>query len=92
MGRVGGGAGTGEGTGKSMRKLCRDYPLANYPLVSRRPKMEKFQDHRRSWSTTWMDQETEGLMDYYAGPISWPLLRSSGARHDNESRKGNRCN
>ena len=26
--------GTGKGTGKSMRKLCRNYPLAIYPLVS----------------------------------------------------------
>ena len=33
-GRVGGGVGTGTGTGKSMRKLCRNYPLANYPSVS----------------------------------------------------------
>ena len=37
VGRVGGGGGggvgTGKGTGKSMRKLCRNYPLANYPLV-----------------------------------------------------------
>ena len=31
---VGGGGETGKGTGKSMRKLCRNYPLANYPLVS----------------------------------------------------------
>ena len=31
--RVGGGVGTGKGTSKSMRKLCRNYPLANYPLV-----------------------------------------------------------
>ena len=28
--------GTGKGTGKSMRKPCRNYPLANYPLVSPR--------------------------------------------------------
>ena len=34
VGRVGGGVGTSKGTGKSMRKLCRNYPLANYPLVS----------------------------------------------------------
>ena len=34
VGRMGGGEGTGEGTGKSMHKLCRNYPLANYPLVS----------------------------------------------------------
>ena len=27
------GMGTGKGTGKSMRKLCRNYPLAIYPLV-----------------------------------------------------------
>ena len=27
------GVGTGKGTGKSMRKLCRNYPLAIYPLV-----------------------------------------------------------
>ena len=33
-GRVGGGVWTGKGTGKSMRKLCRNYPLANYPSVS----------------------------------------------------------
>ena len=33
VGRVG----TGKGTGKSMRRLCRNYPLANYyPLVSPR--------------------------------------------------------
>ena len=32
-GRVAGGVGTSKGTGKSMRKLCRNYPLANYPLV-----------------------------------------------------------
>ena len=32
VGRVGGGVGTGKGTGKSMRKLCRNCPLANYPL------------------------------------------------------------
>ena len=31
-GRVGDGVGTGKGTGKSMRKLCRNYPLAKYPL------------------------------------------------------------
>ena len=30
----GGGVGTGKGTGNSMRKLFRDYALANYPLVS----------------------------------------------------------
>ena len=30
----GGGVGTGKGTGKSMRKLCRNYALANYPLVT----------------------------------------------------------
>ena len=30
----GGGVGTGKGTGKSLRKLCRNYPLAIYPLVS----------------------------------------------------------
>ena len=30
----GGRVGTGKGTGKSTRKLCRDYPLAIYPLVS----------------------------------------------------------
>ena len=29
-----GGVGTGKGTGKSMHKLCRNYTLANYPLVS----------------------------------------------------------
>ena len=29
-----GGVGTGKGTGKSMRKLCQNYPLAIYPLVS----------------------------------------------------------
>ena len=34
MGKVGGGAWTGKGTGKSLRKLCRNYPLAIYPLVS----------------------------------------------------------
>ena len=34
LGRVGGGVGTSKGTGKSMRKLCRNYPLAIYPLVS----------------------------------------------------------
>ena len=33
-GEGGGGVGTGKGTGKSMRKLCRNYPLAIYPLVS----------------------------------------------------------
>ena len=32
------GVGTGKRNGKSMRKLCRNYPLANYPLVSPRPK------------------------------------------------------
>ena len=32
----GGGVGTGKGTGKSMRKLCRSYPLATYPLNSAR--------------------------------------------------------
>ena len=31
-----GGVGTGKGTGKSMRKLCRNYPLATYPLKSAR--------------------------------------------------------
>ena len=30
----GGGVGSGKGTGKSMRKLCRNYPLAIYPVVS----------------------------------------------------------
>ena len=34
VGEDGGGVGSGKGTGKSMRKLCRNYPLANYPLVS----------------------------------------------------------
>ena len=29
-----GGVETGKGTARSMRKLCRNYPLANYPLVS----------------------------------------------------------
>ena len=33
-GKGGGGIGTGRGTGKSMRKLCRNYPLAIYPVVS----------------------------------------------------------
>ena len=33
VGRVGGGVRTGKGTGKSMRKLCPNYPLAIYPLV-----------------------------------------------------------
>ena len=28
----------GEGVGKSMRKLCRNYPLANYPVVSSKQK------------------------------------------------------
>ena len=32
----GGGVGTGTGTGRSMRKLCRNYPLATYPLKSAR--------------------------------------------------------
>ena len=32
--RVGGGAGTGKDTGKSLPKLCRNYPSAIYPLVS----------------------------------------------------------
>ena len=32
----GGGVGTGKGSSKSMRKLCRNYPLAIYPLVSTR--------------------------------------------------------
>ena len=36
VGREGCGVGTGKGTGKSMRKLCRNYPLAIYPLVSPR--------------------------------------------------------
>ena len=36
MERVGDGVGTRKGTGKSMRKLCRKYPLANYPIVSPR--------------------------------------------------------
>ena len=31
---MGGGVGTSKGTGKSMHKLCRNYPLAIYPLVS----------------------------------------------------------
>ena len=31
---MGVGVGTGKRTGKSMRKLCRNYPLAIYPLVS----------------------------------------------------------
>ena len=30
-----GGVGIGKGTGKSMGKLCRNYPLAIYPLVLR---------------------------------------------------------
>ena len=34
MGRVGGGVGTCKGTGKSLCKLCRSYPLAIYPRVS----------------------------------------------------------
>ena len=29
-----GDGGTGKGTGKSMRKLCRNHPSANHPLVS----------------------------------------------------------
>ena len=33
-GEGGGGVGTGKGTGKSMRKLCRNYPLAIYPLLT----------------------------------------------------------
>ena len=32
-GEGGGGVGTAKGTGKSMRKLCRNYPLAIYALV-----------------------------------------------------------
>ena len=35
-GAGGGGVGTGKGTDKSMRKLCRNYPLAIYPLKSAR--------------------------------------------------------
>ena len=31
-----GGVGTGKETGKSIRKLCRNYPLATYPLKSAR--------------------------------------------------------
>ena len=31
-----GGVGTRKGTGKSIRKLCRNYPLAKYPLASPR--------------------------------------------------------
>ena len=31
-----GSGGTGKGTGTSMRKLCQNYLLANYPLVSPR--------------------------------------------------------
>ena len=31
VGKVGGGVGISKGTGKSMRKLGRNYPLANYP-------------------------------------------------------------
>ena len=36
--RVGSGSGvrTSKGTDKLIRKLCRNYPLANYPLVSPR--------------------------------------------------------
>ena len=34
VGEGGGGVGIGKGTGKSMRKLCRNYPLAKYPSVS----------------------------------------------------------
>ena len=34
VGRVRGGVGTSKGTGKSMHKLCRNYSLAIYPLVS----------------------------------------------------------
>ena len=41
VGRVGGRVGTGKGTGESMRKLCRNYPLANYPLVSSLQKVRK---------------------------------------------------
>ena len=33
-GEGGGGVGAGKGTGKLMRKLCRNHPLAIYPLVS----------------------------------------------------------
>ena len=33
VGRVGGGVGTSQGTGKSMRKLCQNYILANNLLV-----------------------------------------------------------
>ena len=40
----GSGEGEGGGGGKSMRKLCRSYPLAIYPLVF--PRCEGFMRHR----------------------------------------------
>ena len=42
---VGDGVGTGKGTGKSMHKLCRNYPLAIYPLVS--PRYKRSSGRRR---------------------------------------------
>ena len=35
-GEGGGGLGTGKETTKSMRTLCRNYPLANYPYLRAR--------------------------------------------------------
>ena len=65
-GEGGGWVGTGKGTGKSLRKLCRNYPLAIYPLlvspllpVTSRPPI---------WQLAFFNFTTHELEDSFATP------------------------
>ena len=78
VGRVGGGVGTGKGTGKSMRKLCRNHPLANYPLSDFGPSGESVSESgslmEKSHSESLLPEGQKSFLSHF-----WGHFNSLGA-------------